>query len=292
MVSVPTDVSCGIMDPFLPWPGSKAKCSAAIIAEFPAEFGTYHEPFLGSGAIFFALTYNEVNKIGKQFKKARLSDVNSKLINCWNAVMNRPEHVKHMLEHCLRRNSEVFYGAMREQMENPSVFIYVMRAAFSSMYRENMKGKFNVPWRKQDFDKNGRRISFDMEHIDTCSQFLQLKKTDIFVADWEVAIQDVKAGDLVYLDPPYLPYTETGFVNYVAGGFGEAEHITLRANATMLAMKGATVVLSNSDVPASHRIYGEPQKLINVTNAVKSTATTKGNRSEGLWIWKGSGYEY
>jgi DNA adenine methylase len=270
------------VQPFLPWPGSKAKCSKAIIDEFPLEFGTYHEPFLGSGAIFFAM--NNLTS-ARSFETARLSDTNRNLINCWRAVMERPEHVKVMLGHCLRRNSEEFYGEMRSQMENPSVFLYVMRAAFSSMYRENLKGKFNVPWRKQDFATNGKVISFDMEHLDVCSRYMQSKNVIIHVADWMTAVQDVKAGDLVYFDPPYLPYNETGFVNYTAGGFNEGDHVFLRTQARLLAERGAFVALSNSDVPASRRLYGEPHKILNVTNSVKSTATTKGTRAEGLWIW-------
>lgn len=271
------------MEPFLPWPGSKARCARAIIDEFPPAFHTYHEPFLGSGAIFFAL-----NNLTSQrtFTHARLSDTNTNLINCWRAVMERPEHVKLMLRHCLERNSEEFYGRMRDQMQNPSVFLYVMRAAFSSMYRENIKGKFNVPWRKQDFVVHGKRISFDVDKLDICSRYLQSKKADVFVADWMIASQDAKAGDLVYFDPPYLPYTETGFVNYVANGFGEGDHVFLRTQGRLLSERGVFVALSNSDVPASRRIYGEPYKLINVPNSVKSTATTKGTRSEGLWIWK------
>lgn len=270
------------MKPFLPWPGSKEKCSRAIISEFPETFNTYHEPFLGSGAIFFAL-----NNLTSQrtFVSARLSDTNKNLINCWRAVMERPEHVKLMLSNCLARNSEEFYKSMRSQMENPSVFLYVMRAAFSSMYRENLKGQFNVPWRKQDFEVNKRSISFDVDHLDIVSRYLHAKKADIFVADWMTALHDVKPGDLVYLDPPYLPYTETGFVSYTADGFGEGAHVFLRTQARLLSEKGAFVALSNSDVPASRRIYGEPFKIINVANSVKSTATTKGTRAEGLWIW-------
>lgn len=267
------------MTPFLPWPGSKHKCAKAIIEEFPQSFGTYFEPFLGSGAIFFNL--------GKRtFNRARLSDTNAKLINCWKAVQDRPEHVGTVLGHCLERNSEEFYLKMRQQMDNPSVFLYVMRAAFSSMYRENLKGEFNVPWRKQDFEKHGRRISYDTDNLLVSSAYMRDRNVELAVAQWIDAIHDVKRGDLVYFDPPYLPYTETGFVNYVAGGFGEGEHVFLRTQARLLAEKGAFVALSNSDVPASRRIYGEPTKLISVVNAAKSTATDKGKRSEGLWIWE------
>lgn len=275
------------MNPFLPWPGSKAKCKELIICEFPQAFETYYEPFLGSGAVFFGMNPGWSNNPNKRnLKRAVLSDTNAKLINCFRAVLERPEHVKRMLVHCLDRNSEEFYGAMRHQMDNPSVFIYVMRAAFSSMYRENLKGEFNVPWRKQDFEVNNRRISYDVEQLDACSRYMHEQNVHLAVADWLVTVQDAKAGDLVYFDPPYLPYTETGFVNYVAGGFGEGEHVFLRTQARMLSERGVFVALSNSDVPASRRIYGEPSKVISVSNSVKANATDKGKRSEGLWLWK------
>jgi DNA adenine methylase len=274
------------MEPFLPWPGSKAKCSSAIIEVFPRTFGTYFEPFLGSGSIFFKMADVPANKYARTFQRARLSDTNKNLIGCFRAVMERPQHVKMMLEHCLERNSEEFYQAMRSQMSNPSVFLYVMRAAFSSMYRENLKGEFNVSWRKQDFEKNGREISFDMERIDACSWYLRERNAELSVAHWLDAIQDAKAGDVVYFDPPYLPYTETGFVGYVAGGFGEGEHVFLRTQARLMSEKGIFVAISNSDVPASRRIYGEPTKVISVVNSVKANATDKGTRAEGLWVWQ------
>lgn len=267
------------MEPFLPWPGSKSKVASKILASFPQKFGAYFEPFVGSGSMFFALAGK------REFETAKLSDKNVNLINCYRAVMEQPERVEKMLLHCLERNSEEFYAAMREQMANPSVFLYVMRAAFSSMYRENLAGKFNVPWRKQDFAQNNKVISFDTQRIHECSAFLNEKNVTLEVADWMEAVQDAKAGDLVYFDPPYLPFTENGFVTYVRGGYNEGDHVFLRTQSRMLAERGVHVVLSNSDVPASRRIYGEPARMMTVSNAVKSTATVKGIRNEGLWIW-------
>lgn len=268
------------MNPFLPWPGSKAKCASEILQEFPWKCGTYYEPFLGSGALFFAM------QLGYDFERAVLSDSNRNLINCWRAVMEKPEHVKRMLAHCLERNSEEFYNQMRDMMENPSVFIYVMRAGFSSMYRENLKGKFNVPWRKQDFIVKKKRISYNVEHLDDCSVYLNARNVELRVADWMEAIQDAKKGDLVYFDPPYIPFAENGFTNYQATGFSEGNHVFLRTACRQLAERGVHVVLSNSLTENSVRIYGEPHKRITVANSVKSTATTKGTREEGLWVWR------
>jgi DNA adenine methylase len=268
------------MKPFLPWPGSKAKCADLIIEEFPQSFRTYHEPFLGSGAVFFGM-------YGKRaFHSARLSDRNRNLMRCWEGVMDMPHVTKVQVEHCLERNSEAFYKEMTQRMDAPGVFLYVMRAAFSSMYRENSKGEFNVPWRKGDFEVDGKVISFDTNQLLLCSGYLNSINTTLQVADWQDVIQAAVEGDVVYFDPPYLKATSNAFTSYQAGGFGEGDHVMLRTHARLLAERGVFVALSNSDCEASRRIYGEPYKRLKVTNAVKSTATTKGTRDEGLWIWR------
>lgn len=273
------------MQPFLPWPGSKAKCAAEIVSEFPRSCRTYYEPFLGSGAVYFALN-GKLGFLKVDFQSAALSDVNAKLINCWQAVKDKPEHVKRMLAHCLERNSEEFYGQMRDQMDKPSIFIYVMRAAFSSMYRVNLNGRFNVPWRKLDFAVKKKRISYDVDHLGLCSSYLNRRPVTLAAQEWNEAVESAQEGDLVYFDPPYLPYNGTGFVSYDASGFGVGDHVMLVTYARRLMNRGVFVAISNSDTPDSRRIYGDPHKLLSVTNAVKSTATSKGKRSEGLWIFK------
>jgi DNA adenine methylase len=41
--------------PLLKWPGGKSKLLKELLARVPNEFNVYHEPFLGGGALFFAL---------------------------------------------------------------------------------------------------------------------------------------------------------------------------------------------------------------------------------------------
>ena len=40
--------------PFLKWVGGKRSIVPALLAEFPASYTSYHEPFLGGGALYFA----------------------------------------------------------------------------------------------------------------------------------------------------------------------------------------------------------------------------------------------
>lgn len=273
------------MDPFLPWPGSKAKCAAEIVLEFPRECQTYYEPFLGSGAIYFALN-GKLGFMKTDFKRAELSDVNEKLINTWRAVQEKPEAVILHLDRHLAKNSEDYFNEQRRNMWSPPAFIYVMRAAFSSMYRENLKGEYNVPWRKQDFEKNGRRIAYKVDVIRDCSRYMERRPVSIIGREWHTAIEHAGEGDLVYFDPPYLPYTESGFTNYSSGGFGVGDHVMLENACQRLRARGTFVALSNSITETTFRIYGEPAKVLNVTNAVNAKATSKGQRKEGLWIYR------
>ena len=65
-----------IVVPFLKWAGGKRWLAPRYRHLFPTSFTTYVEPFLGSGAVFFAL----------QPKAALLSDRNPELINVYEQV--------------------------------------------------------------------------------------------------------------------------------------------------------------------------------------------------------------
>lgn len=271
------------MSTFVPWVGNKSRCSREIISEFPVKFTNYFEPFLGSGAVFFNL-YD----CGRIFEKAYLSDSNRNLINAFRAVRDEPDRVKKILLHCCEKNSEEFYYEMRNNMSSPAVFIYVMRAAFSSLYRENSKGQFNTPWRKQDFITMNRKISVSTEDIDVCSKYLNryaISSLSLSNCKWFGLMDMMCKGDVVYFDPPYCPYNDTGFINYQSDGFNESDHIYLNNMCKQLKTKGVHVYLSNSYTPATVRIYGEPKKIISMTDSVKSKATTKGKRQEALYVY-------
>lgn len=66
-----------MIQPFLKWAGGKRQLLDSIFPLVP-NFKTYCEPFLGGGAVFFAV----------KLKRAILNDCNSELINCYNVVLN------------------------------------------------------------------------------------------------------------------------------------------------------------------------------------------------------------
>lgn len=72
-----------IAQPFIKWVGGKRQLLDRIIPRMPAEYGTYHEPFLGGGAVFFA----------ERPHRAYLNDINAQLIACYRAIKSVPDAV-------------------------------------------------------------------------------------------------------------------------------------------------------------------------------------------------------
>ena len=69
--------------PLLKWPGGKRSLLGEILALVPSCFDKYFEPFLGGGALFFALHPS----------KAHLSDKNGDLIHAYSQVRDCPDRV-------------------------------------------------------------------------------------------------------------------------------------------------------------------------------------------------------
>ena len=73
-----------IPKPFLKWAGGKRKLASQILSLAGPVTGNYYEPFLGAGAVYFA--------IGTQTKKF-INDTNSELINAYQSLKLEPEAV-------------------------------------------------------------------------------------------------------------------------------------------------------------------------------------------------------
>ncbi|HEY8923171.1 MAG TPA: DNA adenine methylase, partial [Polyangia bacterium] len=59
------------------WAGGKRQLLEEIRRHLPDSFNTYHEPFLGGGAVFFALSAG---------RPAHLSDSNQRLVRAYRGI--------------------------------------------------------------------------------------------------------------------------------------------------------------------------------------------------------------
>lgn len=252
-------VKRGGVSPFLKWAGGKTQLLPQLERAFPSWPGTYFEPFLGSGAVFFGLG------VGGGKNPARLSDANSHLINAFRAVRDQPAPLVEALRHHASLHSREHYYQVRarglghgSEIERAAVFIYLNRTCFNGLFRLNRAGAFNVPM--------GRYINpriCDAPGLIAASAALQ--GADIRACSYLEAMEAANAGDFVYLDPPYEPLSETSsFTAYTANAFGREQQVELANTIRELSAKGVLVALSNSDTPFIRALYAKEYRLIEV----------------------------
>ena len=228
--------------PFLKWPGGKRRLAQSIISLVPEKYNDYYEPFLGSGALFFALGP----------ARAFLSDRNSDLISAYKEVRNNPELLIARLRKF--RNTERHYytirsARLRNEASKAARLIYLSRLSFNGIHRVNLRGEFNVP-----YGHKTHLPACEPEVIRAASQ--RLRKATIRAADFEAAVSEAKTGDLVYLDPPYTTaHSNNGFVKYNARIFTWRDQERLANVASRLARRGCSVIISNADHPSIRNLY-------------------------------------
>ena len=242
----------GLARPFLKWAGGKRTLIRDIARLRPATIATYWEPFLGGGAVFFALE--------DCVTRAYLSDVNAELALTYQIVRNKPEQLIDVLQfHESRHEEKEYYYRVRKltHSKDPVVvaarFIYLNKTCYNGLYRVNRKGEFNVPR-----GSYSNPLICDDDNLRKASRVLQ--KATIRYQDFSKI--DPSDQDFVYCDPPY----DGTFASYDAGGFGEKEQKCLRDAAVKWHKLGAAVMISNADTPFIRSLYsGDPFRLHEVS---------------------------
>jgi len=259
--------------PFLKWAGGKTQLLSHILARFPDKFRRYHEPFLGGGAVFFALDRRHT---------AHLSDVNSALIHTYQAIRDDlPGLLKALRKHQASEEHYYYVRSIAPASLAPTRAaartIFLNRTCFNGLYRVNRKGEFNVP-----FGRYSNPKICNEENLAAVSEALQGVK--LRVADVLKDGLKARAGDLVYFDPPYHPVSPTAsFTSYTAKGFGPEQQEQLAELFAALAAKGVHVVLSNSDTPFVRKLFkGFRIEQVFARRAINSRADRRGPVSEVL----------
>ncbi|WP_249164034.1 Dam family site-specific DNA-(adenine-N6)-methyltransferase [Bradyrhizobium jicamae] len=229
--------------PLLKWAGGKRWLVANHSRLFPREFACYREPFLGSGAVFFHLAP----------QRAVLSDANARLIQCYSAVRKDWKAVWRALRRLQRQHSDEFYYEVRGQEFSDryleaAKFIYLNRTCFNGIYRENLKGVFNVP--------RGTKDSVTFPDDDFRSVAAQLKKSKLFHGDFSSNIREAERGDFVFVDPPYtVRHNNNGFIKYNQRIFSWNDQVRLRDDVRLAAEKGARLLITNANHSSIIQLY-------------------------------------
>ncbi len=262
-------------NPFLKTPGGKRKLIPELSARVPANFNTYHEPFVGGGALFFWLQSQG------RITKAILSDSNARLIGAYKGVRNDVETVIRKLGE-MKTDRESFLAIRSAppdggtHAEMAAWYIYISKCGFNGLYRENRKGACNVPYGTPKND------ICDPVALREASKALQC--AELCAQSFEESATLVQPDDFVYFDPPYWPKSATAsFTSYTAQGFKAAQQAKLRDIASKLREKGAHVLLSNSDTEQTRSLYaGFDIATVLAGRAINSRPERRGKVSELL----------
>jgi DNA adenine methylase len=226
----------------LKWPGGKRTLLKAILPHTPDAFQCYYEPFVGSGALFFALAPST----------SILSDSNHELINCYIQIRDHPEAIIACLSN-MKNTQEDYYKVRAseptEYIERAARLIYLMTLSFNGIHRVNRQGKFNVPYNHK-------------KHLNPCDKekilkaSIALSTAQLKYGDFEKITEQAKCGDFIYFDPPYTILQEPGrFVKYNEQIFSWEDQVRLAKTAHRLVNSGCYVLVSNADHPDVLQLY-------------------------------------
>jgi len=254
--------------PFVKWAGGKRSIVGELRARLPEQFNDYWEPFVGGGALFFALH--------KQLRRAHLSDSNAELMTAYSVVQRRREELIERLREHAGRHCKDYYYTVRAQQESADEvavaarLIYLNRTCYNGLYRVNSRGEFNVP-----FGKYKNPAIADKANVMACSRALE----GVELRACEFSEIKPRRGDFVYCDPPYHPLNSSSFTTYTRGNFTEEDQVRLAGFAARTRNRRVCVMLSNSNTAFIRELYSERGFKLDVVLAprlVNSRAAGRG----------------
>ena len=258
--------------PFLKWVGGKTSLLPELLRHVPARIRRYHEPFVGGGALFFAVAP----------RRAVLSDNNAELVHCYLQVRDNVHAVlaalaDHVYEKAHYQNVRALEAHQLSPAERAARFIYLNKTCFNGLWRVNRAGRFNVPigrYTNPRFHDPGALLAASSA----------LARTDLLHAPFEDATAKVAPGDFVYLDPPYDPVSATSsFASYTADGFTWDDQKRLASACIALNRRGVRFLLSNSATDRVRELYrGFEQRLVRAPRFINSKAESRGRVDELL----------
>lgn len=264
----------------LKWVGSKVRIMPQLRDHLP-EGKRLVEPFAGSCAVMMNTDYDEY----------LIADLNPDLVNLYKVMTYYTDAFLIELDLMFSAGAlgdlesrAVYYYAIREafnlsgkalgseSVEAAVRFMYLNRHGFNGLCRYNRRGQFNVPFGK--YKKN----YFPLKEVRAFAE--KAKRATFITAHYSETLALVRAGDVVYCDPPYL--TESGnFTSYTESGFSYLDQGRLARKLRRLTENGVSVVASNSDLEMVHYLYaGFEAVKVNAPRSVGAAAASQKSAAE------------
>lgn len=254
--------------PFLTWAGGKRWLVANHSELFPSEFNTYLEPFLGSGAVFFAI----------KPERAILNDLNAELMNTYEAIKNDYLKVEKYLKIHHRRHCKEYYyqirgSRTRTPYTNAAKFLYLNRTCFNGLYRVNKSGQFNVPIGSK------KNAILETDEFRLVSRLLE--NVELNVTDFELVVNRANEGDFLFIDPPYtINHNENGFIEYNEKIFSWQDQERLAQSLVRARDRGVKILATNANHESVKKLYTDLNFKCSVLKRFSGIASDGSKRAQ------------
>ncbi len=180
----------------LKWIGNKQRMAEEITGHFPNQVNTYHEPFVGSGAVLATVAP----------KQGRASDSFGPLIGIWRTLKDDPTRLVRWYSerwHRMTANLETkveIYEAIKASYNaapNPADLLFLCRSCYGGVVRFRKDGYMSTPC---GIHTPISPASF-ARRVEEWRQ--RLTGTVFEQVEYETAMERAEPGDLIYCDPPY-----------------------------------------------------------------------------------------
>lgn len=256
---------------FLRWAGGKRALLKTLLLFLPKKASHYYEPFIGGGALYFAISPNN--------HSSTISDANVELINCYQQVALHPEEIVESLSKFVF-DDECYYATRKNipesNLDRAIRFIYLNRTCWNGLYRVNKKGEFNVPIGKF----TNEPIICPENKIRETSNVLS--KTKIVCDDFAKVVDDSDKSDFIYFDPPYtVKHDNNGFRQYNEKVFSWKDQERLAQISDDLSRRGVNIMISNAANEDIIDLYENLYKYkVSRCSVISGTASTRGRVNE------------
>lgn len=229
--------------PILRWAGSKRKSLPVLQSFWNPSYKRYVEPFAGSAALFFRLEPDD----------AILGDINGELIEAYEIIRSRTDDLYRAVSR-IPRDEETYYRIRSKNTFQLSSFgravrfVYLNRYCFNGIYRTNRAGHFNVPYAHK---KPG--VIPPIENFRRCAALLQ--RAALKCGDFGSVLSKVRAGDFVYIDPPYAVQSRRVFREYDKREFELRDVERLASHLEAVHSRGAHFVVSYADCREARELF-------------------------------------
>jgi DNA adenine methylase len=266
-----------LVAPVLKWVGGKRQLLDTLRPLLPGKTTPYCEPFVGGGALLFAL----------QAKTAYVNDINDELIRVYTVIKNDVEALISTLQE-YKNEADYFYAvrdwdrdkakyASMSDTEKAARILYLNKTCYNGLFRVNNAGEFNSP-----FGGYRNPNIVNAPTLRAVSSYLNTATVHLTSLDYAEVLQTLPKGTFVYLDPPYDPVSDTSsFTGYSKGGFTRNDQIRLRECCDELHARGLKFMLSNSATDFIREQYADYHiSVVQAKRAINSDSTKRGEVNE------------